>query len=855
MNASDYFRSYEKYFWLWEDETEVLAINGGSTIAYTEELIPILAAIAENGLPSFGAILCAMIAINRTEENSLDFVYKIFSTLPFSTHSDKSNLEESFDFLRILQSLPDEYKKGKRRQILLATIFENAHNKINSYTSVGIVNFLKQDKSRTRLKKLSELTKNIFEKDIRVLQLLSRKFISTQSIIDAMAYLPDIEEELLAPFETISTTDKNYSDFVEELMNNAQTFQIGALIKPIWAGFKIPIFNAHPSEQPLGGVSDLSNKGDFDKLLVSEFANEDLLFLSRLANNEALYLHREMPPVSDKLQRIMLIDISLKTWGIPKILGYASSLAISKHPKSKSESKIFLVGDTFLPMEYDNVNTVIEGLQQVALGMNAQKGISEFLTSNKQNKQLELFYFTTPDGLKDPEIAKLLAENHKLFRYLITSTIEGNIHFYKNKNNAFKHLQTIKLPLEKLWKRPLKALEQKQIPYVYEPNEVCPLLLPLPKKRSRLIPIGNEVYFVANRCLFRIVNYGNQKNRKGCELVLKNVPTNSKYELGRIDNGTLLFLSFNSKDLEIIITDLETLQYAKVFFSDWKSSIFHEFIFLEERFTFLSRNPYIYKFSANFDTKIIEIEGIETSSGIFFSDYTERQKQCNDLSADFDMPAFNILKNLKEVYINEENNLVFNSHQLMLQLDKQYLRFYQYYRMSKEARVKAEYDSTKKAFVFSDGSEISVNGNGFFTLKSSNTDIPAIHISSTIENILGVATETYFAGFEYFYSIPYFTFRIQASVGEKLSATKILKTYCGLGLKEAKDIVDSAPIQFAFYMKQYDAEKMTKELQNIGCEIALYGNKTQQTIISTQEFYDSYIKKFITQILQNESNY
>ena len=399
----------------------------------------------------------------------------------------------------------------------------------------------------------------------------------------------------------------------------------------------------------------------------------------------------------------------------------------------------------------------------------------------------------------------------------------------------------------------MKRFEQKHIPYLPESNEVYPLLLPLPKKRSRLIPIRNEVYFVSNRCLFRIVNFGNQTNKKGCELVLKNVPANSNYELGKTDKGILLFLSFNPQNREVIITDLETLQYAKVFFNEWKSSRIIEFIFLREQFTFQIRNADVYTFNANFETKIIEIEKKEYNSGVFNNDYTERQKQCIDLNAVFHGLAFNVLKNLKEVYINEENWLVFNSHQLKFQYGMQHMQFYHYNRMSKEPKVKAQYDSTKKAYVFNEGSEISVNGTGFFTLKSSNTDIPAIYISSTIDIILGVATETYFAGYDYFYGIPYFTFRLQSSGLKKVSAIKILKTYSGIGLKDAKNIIDTAPIQFAMYLKNDDAEKMTKELQDIGCEIAFYGNKKEQTIISNQEFYDAYIQKFITQIVQYES--
>ncbi|MBK7227010.1 MAG: hypothetical protein IPH96_16965 [Saprospiraceae bacterium] len=124
MNATNYFQSYEKYFWLWEDEAEVLAIKGGSTIVYTEELIPILDSIAENGLPSFGSILLTMIAINKTEVNSLDFVYNILSSLKFKEQYIDSYLKESFDFLIILQSLPVEYKTGKRKQILFTTILK-----------------------------------------------------------------------------------------------------------------------------------------------------------------------------------------------------------------------------------------------------------------------------------------------------------------------------------------------------------------------------------------------------------------------------------------------------------------------------------------------------------------------------------------------------------------------------------------------------------------------------------------------------------------------------------------------------------------------------------------------------------
>lgn len=67
----------------------------------------------------------------------------------------------------------------------------------------------------------------------------------------------------------------------------------------------------HVSEQqdlPLGGVSDLANRGDLDRLLLSELAHDDLTLAVRVAIKEALYLRRESPPRIPPSGRALLID-------------------------------------------------------------------------------------------------------------------------------------------------------------------------------------------------------------------------------------------------------------------------------------------------------------------------------------------------------------------------------------------------------------------------------------------------------------------------------------------------------------------------------------------------------------------
>jgi hypothetical protein len=148
-------------------------------------------------------------------------------------------------------------------------------------------------------------------RDLKILN-KNEQFPTVQSIIDAMKGFieePELDDEVIEE-ETTVDTDK---DFIRELIEEPKTFQVGSLIKRIWSGLKIPMRHLSPGEQPIGGISDMTNKGDFNRMLLSEFANEDEVFMNRVANNEALYIQREIPPEENIFERIILIDTSLET--------------------------------------------------------------------------------------------------------------------------------------------------------------------------------------------------------------------------------------------------------------------------------------------------------------------------------------------------------------------------------------------------------------------------------------------------------------------------------------------------------------------------------------------------------------
>ena len=80
-------------------------------------------------------------------------------------------------------------------------------------------------------------------------------------------------------------------------------------------------------ELPVGGVSDISNRGSLDRLLLSELANDDLTLAVRVAMNEALYLRREIPPSTPQHHRAILVDAGIRSWGVPRVFATAVALA------------------------------------------------------------------------------------------------------------------------------------------------------------------------------------------------------------------------------------------------------------------------------------------------------------------------------------------------------------------------------------------------------------------------------------------------------------------------------------------------------------------------------------------------
>ena len=66
-----------------------------------------------------------------------------------------------------------------------------------------------------------------------------------------------------------------------------------------------------------------------------------------------------------------------------------------------------------------------------------------------------------------------------------------------------------------------------------------------------------------------------------------------------------------------------------------------------------------------------------------------------------------------------------------------------------------------------------------------------------------------------------FTVLLKSAGAQKINVIKVVRAATGLGLKEAKDLVDGAPKTVKESLSKDDAEKLKKELEEAGAQVEL----------------------------------
>lgn len=762
MDVREYFQSYRDYFWEWQTDNDIqddlhpLASHNiiyfpavASVVGYRVYIIEILKELQLQGWPPFGALLLVLYA---TQDG-----YKQLRTLvdDLKKHISREEVETSYNeavfLLKKLEILDRKYKTGRNRVFLIQALF--AGNKMSltfSKSKELCDNYVSRPDIIERSANGLELTNKIFRKDINALAVANQKFPTVESLEKALQGIIEISEldDEVVEEETTVETDK---DFVQQLIEEPKTFQVGSLIKRIWSGLRIPMRHLSPGEQPIGGVSDMTNKGDFSRMLLSEFANEDEVFMNRVANNEALYIQREIPPEENIFERIILIDTSLKNWGTPKVLAFASAIAVIKHPKAHSECKVFALGQNTIRISLDKVDEVIENLNHVSPVLEVSQALQKFFNEEHTEKNLEVFFITHQENLNNQKLQKVIHENRDRLKFLVTTSSDGELNFYKHHKGTRKHVQKMMLPLKELWANPpkqkTKTVYGNQMKTDVPKN--YPLLFPTPKDRICTFLYEGDFYILSNKKqllkTYLSDNYYNKNiyqnisTQKGCEVIAENISVKPRgqFALAKNKMGNYILAQFQPDKKILSKLNLYTKEYSEL-------NLTGQNIPLHFNLIYFNKNFYLYNVDAPKIFVIVleghlSIEEVENDKEILkngIKSETELNKLKNR--------GAKILNNFTKIGINDVDELIISNFTLEMLNEN----VYSLVKSPQHIEMLAIQDKNK--FTFDDGSEIITDSRGMLTFISSNKNIPTFYIPSTHFGYLAIATDKEFGGSEYY---------------------------------------------------------------------------------------------------------
>ncbi|HAA14250.1 MAG TPA: hypothetical protein DCE41_22180, partial [Cytophagales bacterium] len=559
----------------------------------------------------------------------------------------------------------------------------------------------------------------------------------------------------LEPEPTESGSEGN---LMEALQAEPQTFKLGALVPHVWAGMNIPYHLALPGGQPLGGVSDISNRGDLERLLISEYANDSEVFLSRLANGEALYLRREEPPASEEFQRIILVDISMKNWGTPKLIALSILVAIAHHPKSDITCTAFAVGNQLMPLDFTTVEGLMDAQQLLEGTLHAEVGLERFMQEHIPSKQTEVFFISTQAATEYPAMYRVLNEYHHQFTYWINVEHDGRVRLFKNRFNSKHLLQEFTLPLDRLWRNPPKEAKKhpSEIALTGSPGvHPYPLLFPVPNNALAIYrpnPKGPSYLSTRQKGVFK----SGQGMGLGMELLAEAsyIHKGCKFAILEQNEG-LVWLTFVPQTRRGYLVNLSSGEETSFSLPNWRDSIKHaEFFSTEGAFYYLGFR-YTYRIEPHDSPRVTKTEGVSPEM---------REAYENRLRTRFPSTAGSFSK-VTNISISTTQTLVINGmprlHTAVQSPGIQggHVKQGKLLRLSTQGGmewvsitrnhlryVQGENRMDENHFKFGDGSIVEVDKRGILTCRSSDNDLPVFYLTMVMQNANAGATELVFTG-------------------------------------------------------------------------------------------------------------
>lgn len=503
--AISYLRSPADAFWRWADGGQVVVWFDGSTVAFREEIENVLNWLAPQGLPPFASIVMLMAACRgKTPDKSL------FISAP-QAQSDASQpsalivtamrkqmqapLEAALHQLQRITVLPRELVANQHAKAILAeVVFESSRvERLTTLLSNAIIRGLAESIEDSELNEpVSAVAKT---NHIRHLHIISEglkphdSHSLTLRLKAGLDELPEAADVDLAPAQRAAK-------LLVELKDDEDFGGLMRVTRDLMAALQLPRALSEIDNLAVGGVSDITNRGSLDRLLLSELAHDDLTLSVRVALNEALYLRRE-PPVRRPSTRLsLLIDGSVRNWGVTRVLSTAVGLAAIAREKQHAGVQAFRLGvSTFEPIDLLTKKGLADHFNRIEPSIHPGAALESFFAEQNDLELDDIILVTQREVALDPDFRRSLSRVEGKRFFMATVDRDGSFALMATPFNSSSVLASAIIDVEKLFQsaaaKSVVAESKRNLLPVILGVRPFPFQLPLQRSIERTYNLAN----------------------------------------------------------------------------------------------------------------------------------------------------------------------------------------------------------------------------------------------------------------------------------------------------------------------------------------------------------------------------
>lgn len=542
--AESYLRNPAQGFWRWSPEGDAIIWRSGATIVFRQELTEVLEPLCNRGLPPLGAVL---LLIAATRDNWLDsdesneYPVAILLSVAGRELTNQRIYRDLLSSLNEVHLLDDDVKRSvEAKQVLVDFVFEECKLEHGPAVAKEVVEILRggYQENLTHPDGTNTATAmTVYEhpgeklrSDLQALKGL--KDLSAEALrlrrktgFDA---LPESSNESLVAPEHASTLVRN---LLLELDSDTELRGIVRAARQLMSVLALPRPIAERQELSLGGVSDITNRGPLDRLLLSELANDDLTLAVRVAVGEAMYLRRESPPKVATRQRIMVLDSGIRMWGIPRAIAAALGLAMVAGSDPLTEVETYVgVDRELISADLTTRDGLVQQMKVLHPDLHLGACLPELANkceefeqahATDQNDPVDRILITSPEAIEDPEFSLQLANSAVFPVFVATVERDGQVRLIRVSKKGRKEIRSVKIDVEEIVNsRPV--IDKKlvtDLPAIFSVNPF-PLLLAKAGELNRAWHVQHGVVVLTSD---RLLSFWEHLGKRGGQLLSETI--------------------------------------------------------------------------------------------------------------------------------------------------------------------------------------------------------------------------------------------------------------------------------------------------------------------------------------------